>query len=90
MDFQFGWGDWASLNVCFCFDNKDVYENFFAILNLARNIRLAEAAKQDNTRRKKGGVAWWEGLPHTHPQRRQKKKSSLSPLPCPHTHQRKD
>ena len=33
------------LNVCSCFDNKDVHENFFAILNLARNIRLAESSK---------------------------------------------
>ena len=31
------------LKVCSCFDNKDVHENFFAILNLARNIRLAES-----------------------------------------------
>ena len=33
------------LNVCSCFDNKDVHENFFAILNLARNIRLAESSE---------------------------------------------
>ena len=33
------------LNVCSCFDNKDVHKNFFAILNLARNIRLAESSE---------------------------------------------
>ena len=30
-------------NACSCFDNKDVHKNFFAILNLARNIRLEES-----------------------------------------------
>ena len=33
------------LKVSSCFDNKDVHENFFAILNLTRNIRLAESSE---------------------------------------------
>lgn len=33
------------LKVSSCFDNKDVHENFFVILNLARNIRLAERSE---------------------------------------------
>ena len=33
------------LNVRSCFDNKDVHENFFAILNLARNITVAESSE---------------------------------------------
>lgn len=63
------------LNVCSCFDNKDVQEIFFCDFELSYK-------HQDN--RKQRDKITREGLPHIHPQSRQKDRPlALPPIPTP-------